>query len=135
MAAARDKPLGAADSELRLPSLGARFADRVHRFFESYDVLALPTSQVPPFDVELDWPRHVAGVPMETYIDWMRSCCDISLTGCPAISMPSGFTHDDLPVGVQFVGRPRGDVDLLRFARVWERVSAASARRATVAAT
>ena len=109
--------------------------DRVNQFFESYDVLALPTSQVPPFDVELDWPRHVAAEPMETYIDWMRSCCDISLTGCPAISMPSGFTPGGLPVGVQFVGRPRGDVDLLQFARVWERVSDASARRATVAAT
>ncbi len=109
--------------------------DRVHTFFESYDALALPTSQVPPFDIELDWPRHVADEPMQTYIDWMRSCSDISVTGCPAISMPSGFTPDGLPVGVQFVGRPRGDVDLLRFARVWERVSDASARRATVAAT
>lgn len=110
----------------------ARLLERVRDFFERYDVLALPTSQVVPFDVGLDWPRTVDGVPMETYIDWMRSCCDISVTGCPAVSMPAAFTPDGLPVGVQFVGRPQGDVDLLRFARVWERAHPVGARRATV---
>ena len=72
---------------------------------------------------------------MPTYVDWMRSCSDISLTGCPAISMPASFTPDGLPVGVQFVGRPGGDVDLLRFARVWELASAPLVRRATVVAS
>ena len=51
----------------------------------------------------------------------MRTCCDISLTGCPAISMPAAFTPNGLPIGVQFVGRPRGDVELLQFAKAWER--------------
>ncbi len=117
----------------RAAAAHAALVVRVSAFFERYDVLALPTSQVVPFDVGLDWPREVDGTAMDTYIDWMRSCSDISLTGCPAISMPSAFTTDGLPIGVQFVGRHGGDVDLLRFARAWERVSPASARRATVA--
>ena len=91
-----------------------RLIDRVDAFFEDHDVLALPTSQVVPFDVDLDWPRSVEGEPMETYIDWMRSCSDITVTGCPAVSMPAAFTPSGLPVGVQFVGRPRGDVELLQ---------------------
>lgn len=95
--------------------------ERVRAFFGDHDVLALPTAQVAPFDIELDWPRTVDGQEMETYIDWMRVCSDITLTGCPAISMPAAFTPDGLPVGVQFVGRPRGDAALLRFARMWER--------------
>jgi amidase len=110
----------------------ARLIERIRSFFDDYDVLALPTSQVPPFDVDLDWPREVDGEPMETYIDWMRSCCDISVTGCPAVSMPAAFTPGGLPVGVQFVGRPRGDVELLRFARVWESAHPVGQRRATV---
>jgi amidase len=118
----------------RVSAAHAALVDRTRRFFDDYDVLALPTTQVLPFDVELDWPRSVDGTPMETYIDWMRSCSDITLTGCPAISMPSTFTPDGLPVGVQFVGRPDGDVDLLRFARVWERASSDLVGRATVVA-
>lgn len=116
----------------RASVLHAQLLVRVRAFFERFDVLALPVVQVPPFDVELDWPRTVAGVEMETYIDWMRSCCDISVTGCPAISMPAGFTADGLPVGVQFVGRPGGDVALLQFARAWERATEVGERRATV---
>ncbi len=99
----------------------AALVERVRAFFEEFDVLALPTSQVVPFDVDLDWPRSVDGESMPTYIDWMRTCSDITLTGCPAISMPAAFTPGGLPVGVQFVGRQRGDVELLRFARLWER--------------
>jgi amidase len=110
----------------------AGLLQRIRRFFERYDVLALPTSQVPPFDVELDWPRRVDGVEMPTYIDWMRTCSDITLTGCPAVSMPAAFTSDGLPVGVQFVGRPRGDVELLRFAKAWEAAEPVGRRRATV---
>lgn len=102
----------------------AALVERVRSFFDEYDVLALPTSQVVPFDVGLDWPREIDGTTMPTYIDWMRTCCDISLTGCPAISMPAAFTPDGLPVGVQFVGRPSDDVGLLRFARMWERAVA-----------
>jgi amidase len=110
----------------------ARLLERVQRFFERYDVLALPVAQVVPFDVELDWPRHIDGVPMATYIDWMRICSDITLTGCPAISVPAGFTPEGLPVGVQFVGKPGGDVALLQFARAWERATGVGLRPATV---
>ena len=65
-----------------------------------------PTVQVPPFDVEEEYPTSVAGVTMQTYIDWMESCWHISLTGSPAISVPCGFTDEGLPIGVQIVGRP-----------------------------
>lgn len=119
----------------RATAAHAALVARTSSFFDGYDVLALPTSQVVPFDVELDWPREVDDTAMETYIDWMRSCSDISVTGCPAISMPAAFTPQGLPVGVQFVGKPGGDVDLLRFARIWERATGSSLDRATVVAS
>jgi amidase len=57
---------------------------------------------------------------MESYIDWMRSCYYISMTGLPAISVPAGFTPDGLPVGIQIVGRAAQDFSVLRIARAFE---------------
>jgi amidase len=93
---------------------------RVVEFFDRFDALVLPTVQVAPFPVEVEYPMDVAGVPMETYVDWMQSCWCISVTSCPAISVPCGTTADGLPVGLQIVGRPRGDLELLRLAHAFE---------------
>jgi amidase len=57
---------------------------------------------------------------METYIDWMKSAHFVTVTRQPAISIPAGFTPDGLPVGVQIVGRHRGDLDLLKLAHAVE---------------
>ncbi|MGM7668695.1 amidase family protein [Microbacterium sp. A93] len=84
------------------------------------DVLLTPTAQLVPFPAEWTWPREVAGTPMQTYIEWMRSVTLISATSCPALSVPGGFTPAGLPVGLQFVGAPGRDVDLLRVARAYD---------------
>lgn len=86
----------------------------------TFDVLLAPTAQLAPFPAEWTWPREVAGTPMGTYIEWMRSATLISATGCPAISVPGGFTAAGLPVGLQLVGAPGRDVDLLRVARAYD---------------
>lgn len=76
----------------------------------------LPVTQVMPFDVELEYPREINGVTMTTYIDWMKSCYVISATGCPAISVPAGFSADGLPIGLQILGRHRDDFGVLQLA-------------------
>ena len=60
---------------------------------------------------------------MENYIDWMRSCYYISVTGLPAISVPAGFTREGLPVGLQIVGRPRDDLGVLQLAYAFEKTT------------
>ena len=97
-----------------------RLYRRIAKFFETYDALLLPAAQVPPFDAKLDWVHEVDGVPMPTYLDWMRVCCVVSVTGLPAISVPAGFTDNGLPVGVQIVGKPHGDLELLQIAQAVE---------------
>lgn len=93
---------------------------RVREFFESYDFLLLPVSQVTPFSVEVEWIEEIEGVKMNSYIDWMESCSLITVTAHPSISLPCGFTPDGLPVGIQIVGKYRGERELLRFASVLE---------------
>ncbi|MCP3974936.1 MAG: amidase [bacterium] len=117
---ARRRPL---TDHARATRKHAALFHRVREFFEIYDVLACPTVQVAPFDVDIDWVRSIDGIDMETYIDWMRSCCDVTVMGCPAISVPAGFTAQGLPVGLQLVGPPRDDLGLLRIAHGWEQAT------------
>ena len=74
-------------------------------FLGKYEYFVLPTTQPPPFDINTPYPTEIAGVKFDNYIDWMKSCWYISATGNPAASVPGGFTHEVLPVGVQIVGR------------------------------
>ncbi|WP_419946415.1 amidase [Candidatus Poriferisodalis sp.] len=85
-----------------------------------FEFLACPATQVPPFDVEVEYPTEIEGIQFETYIDWMRSCSDITVTTHPAISVPAGFTGGGLPVGLQLVGRHRADRSVLELAHAWE---------------
>ena len=104
----------------RATVLHAGVAGRVSEFFESFEVLACPVTQVAPFDVTLDWVHDIVGEPQQTYLDWMSSAYLISVTGLPAISVPAGFTPDGLPVGLQLVGRRRADWPLLQVAHAFE---------------
>src|ERR1700744_5301817 len=79
---------------------------RVRQFFTTYDIALLPVSLVLPFDVELEYPTEVDGVPMTDYLDWMRSAYLVSATGCPAASVPAAFSPGGLPIGVPIVGPP-----------------------------
>src|ERR687893_756586 len=93
---------------------------RVRSFMGSYEFLVSPVSQVPPFDVKQRYVTEIAGERMQTYVDWMKSCYYVSVTGLPAISVPCGFTREGLPVGIQIVGRYRDDFGVLQLAHEFE---------------
>jgi amidase len=99
------------------------------RFFEKHDYFVLPVTQVAPFDVKTEYPASVAGMPMATYLDWMRSCWYVTFMACPAISVPAGFSASGLPVGLQIVGRHRGDWSVLQLAYEFEQATRHGARR------
>ena len=97
----------------------AALIGRIGEFFSRFDLLIGPTTQVLPFALGTDWLREVEGVPMETYIQWMESCSLITVTGCPALSLPVGFA-EGLPVGAQLVAPLRADAFLLSAAKAIE---------------
>ena len=104
-------------------------AEKVRLFFSKYDVLVLPVSQVPPFDAEEEFPAEVNGRPQATYLDWMRSAYLLTVTGCPAISVPAGFTPEGWPVGIQVVAAPRAERRLLEVAHAYEQLTRVGDRR------
>jgi amidase len=117
------------DDVMRAADLRTQLFRRTSALLHRFDLLALPTVQVVPFDVGLRWPAKVAGVVMDRYYTWMRSCSRITSTTLPALSLPAGFTPEGLPVGLQLVGRHRGERRLLSLAAALERRLDAAARR------
>lgn len=107
----------------RAETLRQELFHRMRELFERHDYLVCPVNQVPPFDVTIEYPAEVAGMPMETYIDWMKSCYYISIAGNPAISVPAGLTPEGLPVGLQVVGPFREDFAVLQLAQAYEQAT------------
>jgi amidase len=102
---------------------------RMNAFFDEYDFLIAPVSQVPPFPVEQPYVTEIAGRAMPDYLAWMRSAYWVSVLHAPAASVPCGFTDSGLPVGVQVIGRPWADRPVLALARAFERAAPHGARR------
>jgi len=95
---------------------------RVVAFFRRYDLLLCPAACVPPFDVKTRWIKELNGVAFDNYVEWIRITYAVTLTSSPALSLPCGFTRDGRPVGLQMVGRPRGEADLLGAAAALEEI-------------
>ncbi len=106
---------------------------RVRTFMETHEFLICPVSQVPPFDVKERYITEINGEKMDTFIDWMKSCYYITITGHPAISVPCGFTSEGLPIGVQIVGRYRDDFGVLQLAHAFEQATGTWKQRPGVA--
>jgi amidase len=107
----------------RAEVLHTKLFEQVVEFFDRFDVLLTPTTQVLPFPVEQEYPTEAGGVSFGTYLEWMRSCTLISATGCPALSVPGGFTPDGLPVGLQIIGAPRADRRVLEVGHAFEQAT------------
>jgi amidase len=92
----------------------------VVQLFEHIDFLVLPSAQVFPFDVNTAWPDQINGRAMDTYHRWMEVTILPTLTGCPALSVPAGFNKHGLPCGLQIIGKPGADWQVLQLGRAWE---------------
>jgi amidase len=126
---------------LRLTGVDIAHAEAAHihiwrafqAFLDKYDYFVLPTTQLPPFDVNTPYPTEIAGVKFSNYIDWMKACWYISATGNPAASVPAGFTPEGLPVGVQIVGRNKADFSVLQLAHAFEQATGFGKKRPSIA--
>ena len=105
-----------------------RTFQQVAALLQDYDVIVAPAAQVAPFDADIEYPAEVDGVAMPHYLGWMRACSRITVSSHPVAAVPAGFTGDGLPVGIQLVGRYRGDRRLLEIAAAWEAATGLTAR-------
>lgn len=91
--------------------------------FDRYDFLVLPTTQVFPFDGNMDWPSTVGGRQMDTYHRWIEIAIGGTLGAGPVINVPGGLSPTGLPTGLQILGPPRADRAVLQVAHAYEAAS------------
>jgi amidase len=92
----------------------------VSKLFERYDFLVAPTAQTFPFDIGETWPHEIAGRTMQTYHEWMKAVCLITMTGCPSLAVPAGFSPQGLPMGLQIIAPVHHEMDCLRLAFAYD---------------
>ena len=100
----------------------SEFFTSVLEVFKEFDFIAVPTAQVFPFDKTICWPKEIAGKKMDSYFRWMEVVSHWTMTGCPVAAVPAGFSKDGRPMGIQIIGKPRSDFELLQFAYGYEQV-------------
>ncbi|MDA9271660.1 amidase family protein [Planktomarina sp.] len=98
----------------------SKIYNRMVKLFEKYDVLACPTVGCMPHSQSEEWVDNVGGVKLSGYMDWLRFAFLATTAGLPSISVPVGLGPRGLPVGLQLIGRPRGEAKLLSAARLVE---------------
>jgi amidase len=126
------RKLSAADLA-RADTERARIFERVAKYFETHEFLVTVVNQVAPFPIDQEYVTEINGEKLPTYLDWMKSCYYITITGHPAISVPAGFTADGLPVGIQIVGRRNADFAVLQLAYAFEQATQVWKKRPALA--
>ncbi|MEA2983087.1 MAG: amidase [Alphaproteobacteria bacterium] len=101
----------------------------VRAFFERYDYFLLPSSQVFPFDASIDWPKQIAGKTMDTYHRWMEVMIPVTMSSCPALSVPAGFGPAGLPMGLQIVAPNHGELACLQLAQAYDEATQWATKR------
>lgn len=92
----------------------------LRRFFETYDYVILPTAQLFPFDIDLHWPREIAGQQMTTYHEWMKGMLPVTMAGSPALAVPAGFNAEGLPMGIQIVAPNHAELACLQLGHAYD---------------
>ena len=91
--------------------------------FARFDYLVLPSAQVFPFDANVHWPCEVGGRVMDTYHRWMEVVVPVTMSGCPALNVPAGFSASGLPTGIQLIGRHHDELGCLQLAHAYEQAT------------
>jgi amidase len=100
----------------------AAFYRRMVEFFGTYDLLVTPGALTPAFDVNLRNAPTIGGQKLDNYMGGSTATAVITISACPAMAVPCGFDQYGRPVGLQFVGKPRGEAALLQAAALFEQL-------------
>jgi amidase len=93
-------------------------------FMQDYDLLVCPATILPAYPIEERYPGHSDGLEYSEYYRWLAICSAITTTTLPVITLPCGKTDAGLPIGLQLIGKPHGELELFAFASYIEQIFA-----------
>lgn len=82
---------------------------RAEAFFADFDLLIGPTTSISPFPWEQPYLAEMNGEALPTYFSWLAPTFGITLTTCPAASIPLGLDEKGMPFGLQVIGPAKDD--------------------------
>ncbi len=99
-----------------------RLFHRVAEFFQTYDLLLSPATIVAAYPIEQRFVEECDGHKFDNYVEWLGIAYALTIVSSPAMSLPAGFTAENLPIGLQLAGPARGEAQVLSGARVLEEI-------------
>ena len=100
----------------------AEFYESVYETFKDYDKIITPTTAVPAFELETAAPRQINGISVNA-IDWQPFTFPFNFTGHPAASIPCGWASENLPIGMQIVGKRFDELLILQVSKTFEEIA------------
>ena len=91
------------------------FARQVVSLFAQIDVLVLPTYMHPAIKVG-EWANLSPEDTYQKIVNWIFPCPAFNVTGQPVINIPTGFDSNNIPIGVQLVGKPSDESGIISLA-------------------
>lgn len=97
------------------------FYQGIFESFRDYDIIITPTTAVPAFELGIPYPSKISGIDVSP-TGWHAFTFPFNLTGHPAASIPCGWTNDNLPIGLQIVGKRFEELLVLQVSKAFEEI-------------
>lgn len=88
--------------------------------FQSVDLIVAPATPLSPFPWTEPYATHIDGIEQRNYYEWMSLSYLVTLSTCPALSLPCGNDESGMPFGLQLIAPLHHDASLLAMARAVE---------------
>ena len=96
--------------------------NQINEIFNKFDFIAFPSSQVFPFDKNIQYPKKINGIELDTYHRWLEVFIISSLFDLPTLTIPIGFNENGYSMGLQIIANKGNDLKLLSFAKKYEEI-------------
>ena len=95
---------------------------QIEEIFKKFDFIILPSSQVFPFNKNIQYPKKINEQELDTYHRWLEVFIISSLFDLPTLTVPIGFNETGSPMGLQIIAKKGDDIKLLSFAKTYEKI-------------